>query len=550
MMSTSFKNTSSNITASMAGLQLNHPATPEIQSASDHKAVVVGIYGIPGSGKTFLLNQLKQELGETQFAFYEGSNVIDAVVPGGLEEFKRMEGQEKADWRERAIKFVGEECTDSAKVAVVAGHYMFWKEGQEARDIVCTQEDLKVFTHILYLDVSAEVVVHQRLGEPERGRAASSADHLRKWQQEEKTQLRSLCRDHEILFSLVSPSPALLDKVSILLQDFRCHTEKYNQSRAEIRLDDVVVASQGQLETMLVIDADKTLAAEDTGALFWKSAPKSWALEHGASTLKALFSSRLGYSYTAFRQAVLLYEETANDEYFDVHCQAVASAVIMHPDFVSLLHLVAEQKHVGAVVVTCGLRRVWDKVLKREGLSEKVEVIGGGRIADGFIVSAAVKEALVARLQDFHRMRVWAFGDSPLDLGMLRKADHAIIVVGEEQTRSKSMDELLTHAIDVDGLKASQAVLPSNASPRQNNKLPIINLTDPNFVTHLLGDQYTHGGLQVLLAKDRNAAKLLATRMRDAAVSFFSNPSLPLPSCSGRRPFPPPDTRHGCAMQL
>ena len=159
-------------------------------------------------------------------------------------------------------------------------------------------------------------------------------------------------------------------------------------------------------------------------------------------------------------------------------------------------------------------------MLKREGLSEKVKVIGGGRIADGFVVSAAVKGALVAGLQEAYHMYVWAFGDSPLDLNMLRKADRAIIVVGEEQTRSKIMDAALINAIDYDGLQARQAVLPSNALPRLDViKLPIIKLTEPESVKSLLCGQYTHGGLHVLCATDKNAAKLLATLMRDAAVA-------------------------------
>lgn len=62
----------------------------------------------------------------------------------------------------------------------------------------------------------------------------------------------------------------------------------------------------------------------------------------------------------------------------------------------------AEQKHVSAVVITCELRRVWDKMLEREGLSEKVKVIGEERIADGFVVSPAVKNVLVIRLRETH----------------------------------------------------------------------------------------------------------------------------------------------------
>lgn len=520
MMATSRENVSSKIPGSTADPQLSQSTTPATQSPSDRKAVVVGLYGLPGSGKTFLLNQVKQELGQTHFAFYEGAEMIATVVPGGLGAFHGMDEREKAQWRQCAIATIGKDCADSGKVAVVAGHFMFWSEGQEAGRPVYTQNDLEVYTHILYLDIPAEDVARRRRDDTERGRPSASASHLYKWQREEKTKLRDLCRHHGILFSLVSPCPTLLDKVSILLHDFRDHTEGYNLSQAERRLDDAVVASGGQLETMLVMDADRTLAAEDTGALFWKRVSDSRPLEYDALTLNALFNSPLQYSYTAFRQAVLLYEETNDDQSYDSLCQDVASAVTMHPEVLSLLQLVAEQRHVGVVVFTCGLRRVWERVLEREGLSPKVKVIGGGRIADGFVVSAAVKGALVARLRDVHRMCVWAVGDSPLDLDMLRQADRAIIAVGEEQARSKTMDAALTSAIDNDGLRACQALLPSTASPRLDvAKLPVIELTDPEFVKSLLSDRYTHGGLQVLCATNENAAKLLATRMRDAAVA-------------------------------
>ena len=519
-MPTNFENASSNTSDSTVDLQLNQLSTTEVRSASDQKVIVVGLYGVPGSGKTFLLNQLKEKLGQTYFAFYEGSEMIATLVPGGLGAFQGMEEQEKTHWRRHAIDIIGKSCADSGHVAVVAGHFMFWLEEQEAGWPVYTQNDLEIFTHILYLDIPAEVVAQRRMNDKERSRPSTSASHLYKWQQEEKTQLRDLCRRHSILFSLVSPNSNLLNKVSILLNDFRYHTENYNLSQAENKLDDAIFASQGQLETVLFVDADRTLAAEDTGALFWKRVSDLRSLEYEASTLNTLFSGPLGHSYTAFRQAVLLYEETANDQEFDALCQDVVLGVTMHPEFVSLLRLVAEQKHVGAVVATCGLRRVWDKVLEREGLSEKVKVIGGGRIADGFVVSAAVKGALVSRLRETHHIYVWAFGDSPLDLDMLRMADQAIIVVGEEQTRSKTMDAALTSAIDYHGLRARQAVLPIKASPRLDfTKLPMIKLTEPEFVESLLRGRSTHGGLQVLCPTDTNAAKLLATPMRDAAVA-------------------------------
>lgn len=513
-----------NVSSSMPGQTANHPtnqpSTPESFSAPYNKAVVVGLYGIPGSGKTFLLGQLKQELGEEHFAFYEGSEMIASIVPGGLEKFQKLEGRQKEDWRQIAIDRIGKECAESGQVAVVGGHFMFWPEEDKAGSPVYTLHDLKTYTHILYLDVPAEVVAQRRLNDTKRSRPSTSIAHLHKWQQVEKTRLRRLCRENGILFSLLFPHSALLNKVLTLLGDFRLHTENYNLSQAENRLDEVFSADQGKLETVLVIDADRTLAAEDTGMLYWERVSSARWPRDEDFPLKKLFSSNLGYSYNAFRQATLLYEETANDQGFDDLCQDVASAVSMHPEFVSLLQLVGSQEHVGAVIISCGLRLVWDKILEREGLSNTVQVIGGGRIADGFVVTAAVKAALVDRLRNVYGMYVWAFGDSPLDLGMLKKADQAIVIVGEEQTRSKTMDAALSNAFHDDGLRARQTLLPSHASPRLDTiRIPLIQLTAPNFLNSILCRRSQHSGLQVLHATEKNAAKLLMTPMRDAKLA-------------------------------
>ena len=62
--------------------------------------------------------------------------------------------------------------------------------------------------------------------------------------------------------------------------------------------------------------------------------------------------------------------------------------------------------------------------------------------------------------------------------------------------------------------------MPIKASPRLDfTKLAMIELTEPGFVESLLRGRSTHGGLQVLCPTDTNAAKLLATPMRDAAVA-------------------------------
>lgn len=495
--------------------QLHRPTPESRPTLNNNRPTVVGLYGMPGCGKSFLLNQLKQELGQEHFAFYEGAKSINDVVPGGLKAFQCMKGADKEHYRQLAINDIENESTKSGKVAVIAGHFMFWTEGQANGQPVYTQSDLSIYTHILYLDVPGDVVLQRRLGDRGRNRSPASTPHLQKWQQVEKDQLQHLCYQNNILFSIMSPQPALPNYVAALLRDFGHHTEEYNLACAETKLDETLVAGQGQLRTVLVLDADKTLAAEDTGTLFWK---KVHNLQQSTAdddwVLKALFSSPLQYSYTAFRQATLLYEEAADDENFERLCDDVAANVRMYPDFGYLLRLVAEQEHIGVMVITCGLRRVWEKVLEREALSRTVKVIGGGRLADGFVVTPAVKAALVARLRDAHQMSVWAFGDSPLDLDMWRRANQGIVVVGDEQSRSKTMDATLNDAIDNNGLRMRQALMPCNATPRLDTiKLPPVQLTDDEFIDSII-DRRSN----VLQATNKPAANLLMMPTRDAGV--------------------------------
>ena len=155
MMPTNCENATSSIPGPTADPQLNQSTALESRSASNNKAVVVGLYGVPGSGKTYLLDQLKEELGEENFAFYEGSKMISAVVPGGLNAFQALEEGEKEHWRQLAIDTIGRKCTDNGQVAVVTGHFMFWLEEEKDGRPVYTPNDLDTFTHILYLDVPA-----------------------------------------------------------------------------------------------------------------------------------------------------------------------------------------------------------------------------------------------------------------------------------------------------------------------------------------------------------------------------------------------------------
>ncbi len=334
------------------------------------------------------------------------------MVPGGLAAFKVLDEEVKQHYRELAIKKIRDDSAASGKAAVVAGHYMFWDdEAQEFPTPVSTPADWDTYTHIVYLRIPTGVVTQRRRDDTKRQRPAVSEDHLGRWMQTEHTELQKMCLEH-------GENNELLDRAEMLLRDFRVHSEAYNLYRAKRELGeqlaDVARGNAGLWQTALVFDADRTLTEEDTGRMFWDK----------EDPLKAIFSSHLGYSYTAFRQATLLYEGEASSncqDDFDQTCNLVADAVKVYPELANLISQAAGKEHVLVVVLTCGPVHVWRKILAR--LGSHIVVIGGGRIADGFVVDPEMKATLVRHIRAAGCPHVWAFGDSPLDLPMLREAD-------------------------------------------------------------------------------------------------------------------------------
>ncbi|KAI8287232.1 Uracil phosphoribosyltransferase [Colletotrichum sp. SAR11_240] len=447
-------------------------ASPERHAPDAPNPAIVGLYGVPACGKSFLLRQLKAYLGEQHHAFYEGSEVIDDIVLGGLHAFKRMHPDEQYYWRERAITFISRQCRETNRVGVVTGHYSFCDEGESPKRIF-TDADSLCYTHIFYLGVPAKDVARQCLEDSSRSRSSMSVEHIEEWMCYETSMLEDLCLGHGILFGKVSSTPSLLDKVSIRLIDIRRHSEEENLARVISIVDQMVNSktSRGKLDSMLVFDADKTLCAADTGNLFWNlDLPESACAECGIDT--------------------------------------------------PLEELTKKKSNVGVVVVICGIRRVWEKILAREGLSG-VTIIGGGRIADGYVVTPGVKAAVVSRLQDHHNLYVYAFGDSPMDLPMLKATDEAIVVVGDERLRSKSMDEALLKVIAEDGFRAKQMLMPRTSGMRLSSSLlPVLQLDSQQLVAKFTK---TSRYLRVFHAAKKVSASLLMTPTRDA---YVAGPSL------------------------
>ena len=481
-------------------------------STGANQTKIVGIYGVSGVGKSYVLKKLQTLLNREEYAFFEGSDEIARVTAGGLQAFKLMKEHDKIRMRELAISGIRDDCAASGRLGVVAGHFMIWSSDSKKPMPVCTGQDLKVLTHIIYLYADVEDIEKRRDQDKTRTRPLLSREDLNNWQEAEKTGLQEICYKHSIQFTSLCSNFASTDRVVRLLENFKSHTEQGNLLRATRTLQVSMSLRNSPAKSMLVLDADRTLTEVDTGALFWQHAKVD-------DPLKPIFSSPLGYSYAAFRQASLLYDERYSEEMFETACEKVASDVAMYPTMEDLLRRALTEKSSGAVIVTCGLQLVWKKILHRHGL-HAVPVLGAGRLHD-LVVDMTVKAKIVTVLRNEYEVYVTAFGDSPTDLRMLAEANRAIVVVGDEKGRSKTMDLELSLLAQDGKLTPEQAIMVPGALPRVNaHGTPFagVSLTDPAFLDSILNRVSPSTKLEVILASDESAAKLLMTPTRDATI--------------------------------
>lgn len=376
-----------------------------------------------------------------------------------------------------------------------------------------TDADKEVYTHILYLDTEPATIVEQverdnaKEGKERRERTQWGLEGTRTWQKMEREELRTLCNDYSTLFTTVEQSS--VDTVVELVEDFARHDEGYNKEIAETALNQVV-ADAGPVKIFLVLDADKTLSPADAGPLYWMA-----ALNPGESDpLKSVFGGAQGYSHDAFRQVMLLYEKSADEALFKKLCEKVEDLIKIHPQFRKILQEASENENMDVVVLTCGIRRVWEKALTKLNLRSTITVMGGSRLADGYVMTPELKVSLLDRLKTKHGMYVCSIGDSKIDLDMLKAADESYLVTTEGSI-SKDMHTKLQAAIETEGLRIGQIILPQGSASGLSTAIVPPAKLDEGFVSRLV-QHSAH--LKVYRAIHKPASRLLASRTRNANV--------------------------------
>jgi len=237
------------------------------------ESIVVGIYGIQGVGKSYVLKQCAKK--RIEWNFVDGSQLIkEALHDKGktLQDFQHhMTASEKADVRKAVI----ERAKRKPGLTLISGHCSFPSSNEVGSDEsiqfidVFTEADGSVYDLIIYLEKHIDEVCDQIENDKDRVRSLYPKDVLQNWIQHEKTVLKAKCSEHNIDFHVFSSDEAWdhMTVTSLIVDRIVVPTS----IRARVKSEQELVASIKNevpaADIYLLIDGDGTFCPQDTGEI-------------------------------------------------------------------------------------------------------------------------------------------------------------------------------------------------------------------------------------------------------------------------------------------
>ena len=344
----------------------------------------IALYGMPCAGKSTIMSTLS------------GARILH-----GSKELQRLSGGNFASLSEAEKEKVRIEYTDFVKsledeIIVSDGHYSFLKE------IVFTEADGELYDVFIYLYCEPEVLLDRyRLSEKNRKYATLSVEIINQWQHFEMESLRKECHIRNKDFYVVSDNTNKC-KLENFLEVLKKGYSSYGIAKSIVNK---IVKIYPEPIELYVVDGDKTLIEQDSFR---------FCCNGKTSVFDGDFYS--GYQSWLF-----------SNEYKESNIQIIRiNDIVINDDVWQLI------KDKSYIVLSSGIPEIWSYIEKEKGL---VNVF-----ADSFI-SADVKYFVVKELQKMGYY-IRAFGDSKIDIYMLKEAKEGTLCIGNRISRSIKRERL------------------------------------------------------------------------------------------------------------
>ena len=288
-----------------------------------------------------------------------------------------------------------------------------------------TDHDKTLFNEVVLLEADPDVVLQRRKGE---GLSFGQAelDAVKVEIAQEREHAVDLCRETGARLRVIEAN--LTGRAVATLRGYlrspASVSETYPMShRHSLTRAARKYARQVEGEVVFLFDADGTLSPVDVSEEFMKHAD---GMPKDGPATRAMFRNfkERGRSYASYLYHEIFHRDFSKGGFAHL-CQAVADDVALFP---GVRECLLGALRVGRVaILTAGIPDIWKIVFAREGI-DGVDIFGLVDKDARYVMDEQGKECFAQEVRRKAR-RLVASGDSVIDLGMMRAADVAFMVV-------------------------------------------------------------------------------------------------------------------------
>lgn len=345
----------------------------------------IALYGMPRAGKSTLMDQ-----------------ITDAKVINGGQELMRICGGSFSDLSEeekRQVRIKYTEFINSLedKVIISDGHYSFME------NIAFTEADGALYDIFIYLYCSPEVLKERYAASEKNSKFANeSIETIKQWQDFEIRSLREESHKRNKDFYVVSDNEtdhcSFHDFLAILRNGFSSFKLAYGISQK-------IMESHSKEIPLYIVDGDKTIIVEDSYRFCCNGKTKVFD----------------GDFYTGYQS--FLFERELQEASID---EAKISDIQINSE---IYEKVENQNY---IILSSGIESLWNSIAKDKMLK---------MVYANPYICADTKYYIVKLLRE-QGYEIFAFGDSKIDLYMLREADKGTLYIGKRISRSLKNESL------------------------------------------------------------------------------------------------------------
>lgn len=384
------------------------------------------VMGVSGVGKTALLSLACRDLAGWSLHVMRDMLADEAARFGGAKP-AQLDVPSRRIVRQQVSESLHQAARLTRRGLLCEGHMGHLPVGDPEKfcETAFTDHDKTLFNEVVLVEADPDVVLLRRNG---KGCFSEKRelDAIKAEMALERTHAVDLCRETGARLRVIEANLAgrAIATLRGYLRSPASVSETYPMShRHALARAARKYARQITGETVFLFDADGTLSPVDVSEEFMKHADGMPKGGPAHSAMYRNFNER-GRSYASY-----LYHEIYHREFskgrFAAICQAVADEVEFFP---GVRECLLGALKVGRVaILTAGIPDIWKIVLARERIVG-VDIFGLVDKEARFVMDEQGKECFAQEVRRKAK-RLIASGDSVIDLGMMRAADVAFMVV-------------------------------------------------------------------------------------------------------------------------